>query len=235
MSNICIIPARGNSKRIKNKNIRLFNNKPMISFAIEAAFKSNLFDHIIVSTDNNEIAKIAEEFNAELPFIRPDNLSDDHTNTQAVIKHGIYQCENLGWDFNFVCCIYPCVPLINSSDLKTSFDIATISKNSFIFPIAEISSNPQRSLGIKQNGEIFSLFPDYEKMRTQDLKKGFFDAGQFYWGHKELWKNSKSIHNNAKGLIIPKWRAIDIDSEDDWIMAELMYNIQDKRGEIGKF
>ena len=115
---IAIIPARQGSKRIKNKNIKLFNNKPMISFAIEAAFKSNLFDHIIVSTDNNEIAKIAEEFNAELPFIRPDNLSDDHTNTQAVIKHGIYQCENLGWDFNFVCCIYPCVPLINSSDLK---------------------------------------------------------------------------------------------------------------------
>ena len=235
MKNICIIPARGNSKRIKNKNIRLFNNKPMISFAIEAAFKSNLFDHIIVSTDNNEIAKIAEEFNAELPFIRPDNLSDDYTNTQSVIKHGIYQCENLSWDFNFVCCIYPCVPFINLSDLKTSFDIANCSKNSFVFPISEISSNPQRSLGIRQNVDIFSLFPDYEKMRTQDLKKGFFDAGQFYWGHKELWKTSKSIHNNAKGLIIPKWRAIDIDSEDDWIMAELMYNIQGKRGEIGKF
>ncbi len=235
MSNICIIPARGNSKRIKNKNIRKFNNKPMIAFAIEAAFKANLFEHIIVSTDNTEIAKIAETFKAEVPFIRPDNLSDDYTNTQSVINHSIFECENLGWSFNFVCCIYPCVPLISAVDLKESFDIVKSSKDLFVFPISEFNSNPQRAMGIKKSRDIFSLFPAYEKKRTQDLKKGFFDVGQFYWGCKELWKTSKSIHNNAKGLIIPKWRAIDIDYEEDWKMAELLYTIQEKRGKIGTF
>ena len=235
MSNICIIPARGNSKRIKNKNIRMFDNKPMISFAIETAFKSNLFDHIIVSTDNKEIAKIAEEYNAEVPFIRPDDLSDDYTNTQSVVKHGILECESIGWDFNYVCCIYPCVPLITKNDIRDSFDILNFSKNLFVFPIVETSSKPQRSLGMQKNGNLYSIFPKFESSRTQDLTKGFFDAGQFYWGLKELWKTSKSIHNNAKGLIIPKWRAIDIDCEDDWIMAELLYNIQEKRGEIGNF
>ena len=235
MSNICIIPARGKSKRIKNKNIRKFNDLPMISFAIKAALESNLFEHIVVSTDNNEIIKIAKEFNAEVPFTRPDDLSDDFTDTQSVINHSIGECENLGWNFNFVCCIYPCVPLIKTKDIRNSFDILKSSKDFFVFPISEISSNPLRSLGIKKNGELFSLFPDHEKMRSQDLKKGFFDTGQFYWGHKELWKTTKSIHSNAIGLIIPKWRAIDIDSEDDWIMAELLYNIHEKRGEIGKF
>ena len=230
MSNICIIPARGNSKRIKNKNIRKFNDMPMISFAINAAIASNLFEHIIVSTDNNEIVNIAKQFNAEVPFIRPDNLSDDYTNTQSVIKHSIGECESLGWSFNFVCCIYPCVPLITKKDIKNGFDILSSSKDLFVFPIAETSSKPQRSLGRQKNGNLFSLFPEFESSRTQDLTKGFYDAGQFYWAHKELWKKSKSIHNNSKGLIISKWRAIDIDDEDDWKMAELLYTIQKKRG-----
>ncbi len=230
MSNICIIPARGNSKRIKNKNIRKFNDIPMIAFAIKAALASNLFEHIIVSSDNNEIVKIAKEFNAEVPFIRPDHLSDDYTDTRSVISHSIFECENLGWNFNFVCCIYPCVPLISQKDIRKSFDILNYSKDLFVFPIVETSSKPQRSLGRRNNGNLFSIFPQFERSRTQDLTKGFFDAGQFYWAHKELWKTSKSIHNNAKGLIISKWRAIDIDYEDDWKMAELLYTIQKKRG-----
>ncbi len=230
MSKICIIPARGNSKRIKNKNIRKFNDIPMIAFAIRAAFASDLFEHIIVSTDNYEIVKIAKEFNAEVPFIRPDHLSDDHTDTQSVIKHGIGECENLGWNFNFVCCIYPCVPLITTKDIRKSFEILDYSKNLFVFPIVETNSKPQRSLGRLKDGNLFSIFPEFENSRTQDLVNGFFDAGQFYWAHKDFWKKSKSIHNNAKGLIIPKWRAIDIDYEEDWKMAELLYTIQEKRG-----
>ena len=230
MSNICVLPARGNSKRIKNKNIRKFNDIPMIAFAIKAATSSNLFEHIIVSTDNGEIIKIAKEFNAEVPFIRPGELSDDYTDTQSVIRHSICECENLGWKFDFVCCIYPCVPLIKTEDIRDSFDILNYSKDLFVFPVAETSSKPQRSLGRRKSGNLFSIFPEFEKSRTQDLTEGFFDAGQFYWAHKEFWKNSKSIHNNAKGLIISKWRAIDIDYEEDWKMAELLYTIQKKRG-----
>ena len=230
MSNICIIPARGNSKRIKKKNIRKFNDIPIIAFAIKAALSSNLFEHIIVSTDNNEIAKISKEFNAEVPFIRPEHLSDDYTDTQEVIRHSISECENLGWDFNFVCCIYPCVPLIHTRDLRDSFDILNYSKDLFVFPVVETNSKPQRALGRRKSGDLFSIFPEFERSRTQDLTDGFFDAGQFYWAHKEFWKKSKSIHNNAKGLIISKWRAIDIDYENDWKMAELLYTIQEKRG-----
>lgn len=233
MSNICIVPARGNSKRIKNKNIRKFNDIPMIAFAIEAALASNLFEHIIVSTDNYEIAKIAKQYNAEVPFMRPDNLSDDYTDTKSVIIHGIDECENLGWNFNFVCCIYPCVPLIKTKDIREGFDILNSSKNLFVFPIVETNSRPQRSLGRRKSGDLFSIFPEFERLRTQDLTEGFFDAGQFYWAHKEFWKKSISIHNNAKGLIISKWRAIDIDYEEDWEMAELLYTIQKKRGQIG--
>ena len=232
MSNICIIPARGNSKRIKNKNIRIFDNKPIISFAIEAAFKSNLFDHVLVSTDSDKIAKIARDLKAEVPFLRPINLSDDFTDTLSVIKHSILECERFGWNFNFVCCLYPCVPFITKKDIIESLNLLNSSKDYFVFPIVESPSVPQRSLGIKKNDNLFSLFPEFESSRTQDLFKGYFDAGQFYWAHKDLWKESKSIHNNAKGLIIPKWRAIDIDYEDDWFMAELLYTIQKKRGEI---
>ena len=230
MSNICIVPARGNSKRIKNKNIRKFNDIPMIAFAIKAALDSNLFEHIIVSTDNYEIANTAKQYNAEVPFIRPDNLSDDYTDTRSVIIHGIDECENLGWDFNFVCCLYPCVPLINAKDIREGFNILNSSKDIFVFPIVEANSKPQRSLGRRKSGDLFSIFPEFERSRTQDLTEGFFDAGQFYWAHKEFWKKSKSIHNNAKGLIISKWRAIDIDYEEDWKMAELLYTIQEKRG-----
>ena len=232
MRNICLIPARGNSKRITNKNIRAFNQKPVISFAINAAIKSNLFDHIFVSTDSYKIAEIAKEYGAEVPFKRPANLSDDFTNTQSVISHGIYKSEDLGFNFNYVCCIYPCAPFINPQDLKKSFEMIKRLEDKFIFPIAETSSNAQRSLGIKNNDNIYSIFPDFENHRTQDLDQTFFDAGQFYWGHKNLWKTAQSIYKNAKGYIIPKWRAIDIDNEEDWFMAELMYTNLEKRGEI---
>ena len=232
MNNICIIPARGNSKRIKNKNIKKFNNLPIISFAIKAATKTNLFDHIIVSTDSRNITSIAKEYGAEVPFKRPENLADDHTKTQPVINHAIEACENLGWNFDFVCCIYPCVPLINYKDIINSFNLLNSSENKFILPIAETLSNSHRALGIKKDNSIYSLFPDFEITRTQDLMKTFFDVGQFYWGHKYLWKTSNSIHNNSKGLIIPKWRALDIDNEEDWLMAELMYTILETRGKI---
>ena len=231
MSNICIIPARGNSKRIKNKNIRLFNDKPMISFAIEVALASNLFEHIVVSTDNLKIKEISEKCGAEVPFIRPDYLSDDYSNTQSVICHGISECENFGWNFSFVCCIYPCVPLLRKKDIIKGFDLVNSSIDYFVFPISELNSNPQRSLELKKNDQVYSVFPNFEKERNQDLKKTFFDVGQFYWGHKELWKTSKSIHNYAKGMVMPKWRAVDIDTEEDWIMSELMYTILEKRGE----
>ena len=232
MKNICIIPARGNSKRIKNKNIRSFNQKPIISFAINVAKRSNLFDHILVSTESSKIAEIAKEHGAEIPFIRPINLSDDYTSTQSVINHAISQCENLGMDFNYVCCIYPCVPLLNPNDLEKSFEIINDLEDKFIFPVAETPSNSYRSLGMKENESIYPLFSNFENLRTQDLEKTFFDVGQFYWGHKSIWKKAESIYKNSKGYIIPKWKAIDIDNEEDWFLAELMYTNLERRNKI---
>ena len=132
-------------------------------------------------------------------------------------------------NFNFVCCLYPCVPLLTSSDLEKSFEILNSFEDKFIFPIAETSSNAHRSLGIKDNGSLYTIFAGFENQRTQDLDKTFFDVGQFYWGHKSIWKTAQSIYKNAKGYIIPKWRAIDIDNEEDWFIAELMYTTLEMR------
>ena len=200
MKKICIIPARGNSKRIKNKNIRLFNQKPIISFAINAAKNSNLFDHILVSTDSPKIAETMKEYGAEIPFIRPINLSDDYTSTQSVINHGISQCENLGMDFSYVCCIYPCVPLLNPNDLEKSFHILDIFKDKFIFPVAETSSNAYRSLGIKENGSIYTLFSDFENHRTQDLEKTFLMLACFIGDIKIHGKVANIFIKNQRGI-----------------------------------
>ena len=191
----------------------------MIAFAIKAALASNLFEHIIVSTDNYEIANIAKQYNAEVPFMRPDNLSDDYTDTRSVISHGIDECENLGWDFNFVCCIYPCVPLIKTEDIREGFNILNSSKDIFVFPIAEANAKPQRSLGRRKSGDLFSIFPEFERSRTQDLTEGFFDAGQFYWATKNKWLKSKNLFDGFLPFEINQSRFCDINNIEDWKSA----------------
>ncbi len=220
---IAIIPARGGSKRIKNKNIKLFNNKPMIFWSISAALKSKLFDQIIVSTDNYKIAKIAKDCGAIVPFIRDKKLADDFTSVQAVVKDTLRQLSNNLIIPKYVCCIYACAPYISIKDLKASFNKLKKINDSFIFPVTEYAHPIQRAFLVNDNKKIIVKNKSSIEKRTQDLKKYYHDCGQFYWGEKQTWMNKGNIISNGIGHLIPNWRTVDIDNNNDWNRAELIY------------
>lgn len=222
---IAIIPARGGSKRIPRKNIRDFCGKPMIAYAIEAARGSGLFDHVVVSTDDEEIADVALQFGAEVPFIRPAELSDDYTATIPVVIHAIEVCRKLGWPVNQVCCIYPGVPLIQIQDISDAYNLLEQGKADYAFPITPFPSAIQRALRRLPDGGMKSFHPEYVNTRTQDLEPAYYDPGQFYWGQVEAWLNGISPHLTGRGLVIPEWRSVDIDTPDDWARAEMLYQL----------
>jgi pseudaminic acid cytidylyltransferase len=221
--NIAIIPARGGSKRIPRKNIKEFCGKPMIAYAITAAKESGLFEHIVVSTDDEEIAQIATTWGAETPFVRPVELANDYTATVPVIVHAIEDCRNLGWKFNQVCCIYPGVPFIQIDDLLGALARLNNSDADYCFPVAEYPSAIQRALKLLSNGRTKPFYPEFEITRTQDLELAYYDAGQFYWGKTEAWLTNPKIHCNGLGYPISNWRVVDIDTPEDWQRAELVY------------
>lgn len=221
--NIAIIPARGGSKRIPRKNIREFAGKPMIAHAISAAKQSGLFDHVIISTDDAEIARIAIEWGAETPFIRPAELADDYTATVPVIAHAILASQALGWKIDYACCIYPGVPFIQIDDLKLAFELLQASQAAYSFPITDFSSAIQRALRRLPDGRTFPFYPEHELTRTQDLEAAYHDAGQFYWGKPDAWLTNNKIHRSGVGLPVPNWRVVDIDTSDDWARAEVLY------------
>jgi pseudaminic acid cytidylyltransferase len=223
--NIAIIPARGGSKRIPRKNIKLFAGKPMIAYAIMAAKESGLFQHILVSSDDPEIIEISRQWGAETPFIRPPELADDYTTTMPVVTHAINECTSLGWRFDKVCCIYPSVPFIKVEDLKSGLELLKSASVPFIFPVTEFPTALQRAIKLDENGYTSALYPENELLRTQDFEPTFYDAGQFCWGAKEAWLRFRQVHSNGVGLIIPKWRVVDIDTIDDWLRAELVWEI----------
>lgn len=221
--NIAIIPARGGSKRIPRKNIKLFAGKPMIAHAITAAKASTLFEHIVVSTDDEEISAIAQDWGGETPFVRPAELADDHTATVPVVAHGIQACRALGWEFDHVCCIYPAVPFIQTLDLSTALERLLEGDADYCFPVTEFPSAIQRALRRSDEGEMRPFYPEFEMTRTQDLEKAYHDAGQFYWGKTSAWLQNPVIHNGGLGHVVPNWRVVDIDTPEDWQRAEVMY------------
>lgn len=227
---IAVIPARGGSKRIPRKNICEFAGKPMIAYAITAARKSDLFEHIIVSTDDDEIARIAREWGAETPFKRPAALADDHTPTVPVIAHAITACKGLGWRIDYVCCIYPGVPFIQTDDLKRALELLQTSQADYCFPVTEFPSAIQRALRRLPDGTMQPFYPEFELSRSQDLEPAFHDAGQFYWGKENAWLNNERIHRSSIGLCIPNWRVVDIDTPDDWARAERLHEILENGG-----
>lgn len=218
--NIAIIPARGGSKRIPRKNIKLFDGKPMIAHAITAASASGLFEHIVVSTDDEEIAAIARAWGAETPFVRPAELANEYTATVPVIAHGIQACRDLGWKFEHVCCIYPGVPFIQIEDLNGSLALLAQTGADYTFPVTEFPSAIQRALMRLENGRMQPFYPQFETTRTQDLDLAYHDAGQFYWGKAEAWLKNPKIHSGGIGYVIPNWRVVDIDTDEDWLRAE---------------
>lgn len=223
MSSIAIIPARGGSKRIPRKNIKEFAGRPMISYAISAALKSNLFKRVVVSTEDLEIAEIAKDWGAEVPFSRPPELADDYTPTVPVIAHAIRAVQQQGTVFKYACCIYPGVPFIQAKDLMSAFDLLIESGAGYCFPITEYPSVIQRALRRFHDGRVEPISPQFEWTRTQDLEATYFDAGQFYWGSTTSWLDGLGLQSHGAGLEIPEWRVVDIDTPDDWVRAEIMY------------
>lgn len=221
---IAIIPARGGSKRIPRKNIKAFAGKPMIAYAIDAARKSGVFDHVVVSTDDDEIAAIAQSLGAEIPFRRPADLADDHSPTVPVIAHAIAACRELGWDVGYTCCIYPGVPLIDADDIIAALRLLQAEGGEgYSFPVAPFPSAIQRALKLDDRGGVAPFDPRHVATRTQDLDPAYYDAGQFYWGRADSWLDGMAIHSNGHAIVLPEWRVVDIDTPDDWDRAEMAY------------
>lgn len=229
MNNLAIIPARGGSKRIPKKNIRPFAGRPMIAYAIKSAKESNIFSDVVVSTDDVSIAEISKELGANVPFLRPSELADDHTATVPAVAHAIKECEDKRIKFDNVCCIYPSVPFLTKNDLIKSFALFQRSKNKYCLAIAEFSSSVFRSFKINEKG-LEPIFPEFEMTRSQDLDCSYYDVGQFYWGHKITWleadeKKEFGLHQGSIGFEIESWRSFDIDTLDDWKRAENYYKV----------
>jgi N-acylneuraminate cytidylyltransferase len=220
---LAIIPARGGSKRIPRKNIRPFSGKPMIAWSIEAAQRSGLFDRIIVSTDDAEIAKIACEYGAEVPFIRPTDISDDFTGTAEVIQHAIQYLQADGCVVEDVCCIYATAPFIRSEDIQQGYRELD-NGWSYVIPACEFNAPIFRSFKQYDDGSIEMFYPDKFACRSQDLPEALHDVGQFYWGKVAAWLELKPFFTrDTYALRIPAWRVQDIDNNDDWRRAELMF------------
>jgi pseudaminic acid cytidylyltransferase len=221
---LAVVPARGGSKRIPRKNIRAFAGKPMIAHAIGVAQRSGLFDRILVSTDDAEIAAVARDLGAEVPFVRPRELADDHTPTVPVVAHAIEACASVGWQADAVCCIYPSVPFLRPDDLAEGLRLLE-SGGEFAFPVARFPSPVQRALRREADGRCAPLFAELAATRTQDLPEAFHDAGQFYWGRRDAWLAGLNIHLHGRTMVIPEWRVVDIDTLDDWRRAELLHEV----------
>ena len=224
--NLCVIIARAGSKRIKKKNIKLFFGKPIIAWSIETAIASKCFDKIIVSTDDSKIADLAKNYGADVPFLRPKTLSDDYTGTLPVISHAIKWQIKHHLNPLYVCCIYATAPFIKSSDLKNGLKILKSFRSDYVFPATNYSYPIQRSFKIKKNKRLKMFYPKHYNSRSQDLEEAFHDAGQFYWGLADAWlKNKPIISENAIPLLIPRNRVQDIDTPEDWKIAEKMFRL----------
>lgn len=225
MPNLCIIPARGGSKRIPKKNIKLFLGKPIIAYSIEAAINSGLFEEVMVSTDDSEIAEIAKKYGASVPFLRTEKTSNDFATTFDVIEEVLLQYQAVNENFNFACCLYACAPFVTKNKLSESFEILT--KNNFdsIFPIMPFGFPIQRALRVESNKVDF-FYPEFSFSRSQDLQKSYHDAGQFYWMNiDQCLKEKKIVTNNSGSIIISEMEGQDIDNEIDWKLAELKYEL----------
>jgi pseudaminic acid cytidylyltransferase len=220
---LAIIPARGGSRRIPRKNIKAFAGQPMIAYALQAAQQSGLFAHIAVSTDDDEIAAIASQYGASVPGRRPAALADDHTPIVPVVQHTITACRELGWQFEHVCCIFPCVPLLSSDDIVRAHASMVQAGADYAFTVCEFPSSIFRALRQLPDGSVESFFPEHTQTRTQDLEQGYFDCGQVYWGTPDAWLSGRSPHRGGQACLMPAWRAVDIDTPDDWARAEAMF------------
>lgn len=226
MKKVCIIPARGGSKRIPRKNIKLFLGKPIIAYSIEAALNSRLFDEVMVSTEDHEIAEIAVSYGAKVPFFRSSVNSDDYSGTGDVVCEVLKQYKSLGQHFEIVCCLYATSPLIKIDNLKKGFELLVNNDFDSTFSAIKYGSPIWRSFKIDSNCKATMNFPEYEAFRSQDLVNTFFDAGQFYWMYSSNFdklSNKNSFGLNKGAVTIEEFEAHDIDTPDDWFHAEFKF------------
>lgn len=223
---LAVIPARGGSKRIPRKNIKLFEGKPIVAWSIEAAIQSQSFDHVIVSTDDLEIAEVARSFGASIPFLRPASLADDYTDTIPVIRHAVEWYAENGAPVKYACCIYPTAPFLTSTDIRRGYDVLIEQDCDFAFSVTTFDYPVQRAIRLNDAGRIEMLYPEFYKSRSQDLEEAWHDAGQFYWGRADAWLTSEAMFTaSASPVKLPRSRTQDIDTPEDWVQAEMMFRL----------
>jgi pseudaminic acid cytidylyltransferase len=221
---IAVLPARGGSKRIPRKNVRPFCGRPMIAWPIDAARGSGLFDHIVVSTDDPEIAEVARGVGVEVPFMRPAELADDHAGTIPVIAHAVGWAKGQGWPLEAVCCIYPTAPLISPGDLAKGLRLLDEGTHDFVLTATDYASPIFRAFRESDDGGLEMVFPEHFESRSQDLPRSLHDAAQFYWGRPDAWLSAKTLFGpRSAPLLIPRWRVQDIDTPEDWVRAEALF------------
>lgn len=223
---LAIIPARGGSKRIPRKNIRLFGGQPMISWSISAAQSSKCFDRIIVSTDDPEISEVSRAYGAEVPFLRPTELSDDYCSVASVIAHAIEWQNRFGERVSEACCICATAPFVRSEDLQRGWDVMHRSGAQYAFSVTSYAFPIQRALRITTEERIAMFEPNNYSRRSQDLEGAWHDAAQFYWGRAEAWLTKLPLFSEvAAPVALPRYRVQDIDTLEDWVRAELMFRV----------
>lgn len=221
---MAIVTARGGSKRIPKKNIKYFLGRPILEYSLKAAIESHIFSEVMVSTDDVEVAEVAKACGASVPFLRSQINSNDFAVTADVILEVIKNYEQLGKQFEYVCCIYPTAPFLSAEKLQTAFKMLKESDADCIFPICEFSFPILRSLKVDEANKVSFYWPEYELTRSQDLPKAYQDSGQFYFLRVATFlANPRLVPNNALALIVPNTEVQDIDSEDDWKLAEMKY------------
>lgn len=226
MPKLCIIPARGGSKRIPRKNVKSFLGKPIITYSIEAAIKSKLFQRIVVSTDDQEIAETAKNAGADVPFFRSSKNSDDVATTFSVVKEVLDRLNDAGEHYDEVCCLYPCAPFVTTETLISGLEKLNSGDFDVCFPVIEYGTPIQRSLRMNE-GKLVLNYPEEVNTRTQDLSPTYFDAGQFYWlDVAKILAKGKIITDHAGGFVVSEMEAHDIDTAQDWEIAEFKYKLK---------
>ena len=222
MKNLCIIPARGGSKRIPRKNIKEFLGKPIIAYSIESAIETGLFDEVMVSTDDEEIAEVAKQYGAKVPFMRSAEAASDYASTADVLKEVIAKYKELGEEFDNFCCFYATAPLVQSKDVASAFERLQQSDFTCVYPVVQFSYPIWRCLDIAEDGTMKRHWPEYENSRSQELPKEYHDTGTFYWYKTKEW-----LAGNVKtgGIVVDETSIQDIDTETDWKLAEIKYNL----------
>lgn len=222
MKNLCIIPARGGSKRIPRKNVKPFMGKPMLVYSIETAQKTGLFDEIMVSTDDMEIASVARQYGANVPFMRTEETANDFATTADVLIEVISKYKELGQEYDNFCCFYATAPLVQSKDVVSAFEMLQQSDFTCVYPVVQFSYPIWRCLDLAEDGTMNRHWPEYENSRSQDLPKEYHDSGTFYWYKTKEWMSGDI---KIGGIVVDETSVQDIDNEIDWKLAEMKYEL----------